>query len=280
MSAPATQPVKSARPVWKVSQLHVLKSEWIKLSSVRATMWTYLATVGALVGLGVVTCLVTVTEYKDGLLPPEPPLDPTGSSLTGVFMAQVAIAVLGVLCITGEYASGMVRATFAAVPKRLPVVIAKAIVLPLATFVIMLVSSFAAFFLGQLILKTEGLNATLSDPGALRAVVGCALYLSVMALAGLGLGLIIRSTAGAIGVLVVILFVFPIIASFLPANIQNVIVKWLPGTAVESIAQTAQQPNLLGPWQGFAVFCGYTLLALVIGAILVKKRDASPMIGG
>lgn len=273
MSPPTTQPVKSARPVWKVSQLHVLKSEWIKLLSVRATMWTYLAAIAALVGLGVVTSLATLTAYKDGQLPPEPALDPTGSSLTGVFMAQVAVAVLGVLCITGESSSGMLRATFAAVPKRLPVVIAKAIVLPLATFVIMLVSTFAAFFLGQLIFKSEGLNATLSDPGALRAVVGCALYLSVMALAGLGLGLIFRSTAAAIAVLVVILFVFQIIVAFLPANIQNAVVKWLPGTAVESISQTAEQPNLLGPWQGFAVFCGYSLLALVVGAVLVKKRD-------
>lgn len=274
MSAQTTPQVQPTRPAWRVSQLHVLKSEWIKLVSVRSTMWTYLAAVAALVGLGLVTSLATLTAYKDGQLPTEPALDPTGSSLTGVFMAQVAVAVLGVLCITGESSSGMLRATFAAVPKRLPVVVAKAIVLPLATFVVMVVSSFAAFFVGQLIFKTEGLNATLSDPGALRVVVGCALYLSVMALAGLGLGLIFRSTAAAIAVLVVILFVFQIVVAFLPTSIQNVVVKWLPGTAVESIAQTAEQPNLLGPWQGFALFCGYTLLALVIGAILVKKRDA------
>jgi ABC-type transport system involved in multi-copper enzyme maturation permease subunit len=138
----------------------------------------------------------------------------------------------------------------------------------------MLVSSFAAFFLGQLIFRAEGLNATLADPGALRAVVGSALYLSVMALAGLGLGLIFRSTAGAVAAVVVILFVFPIVASFLPGDTQNAIVKWLPGSAVESIIQTTQPPNLLGPWQGLAVFGGYTLLALVIGAMLVNRRDA------
>lgn len=272
MSSPAQS--APAGPVWKVSQLRVLNSEFIKLRTVRSTFWTFLSLVAALIGLGVLFSWATLSAYQQNQLPPNVVMDATGTSLSGVFLAQVAVAVLGVLVVTGEYASGMIRATLSAVPKRIPVVIAKAVSLALTTFVISLISAFVAFYLGQLVFQADGLEDHLGDPGVLRAIIGCALYLAVMALAAMGLGLIIRSTAASVAILVVFLFVLPILANFLPINIQNAVVKWFPGTAGQSIIQVAQQPNLLGPWEGFAVFCGYALVVLLIGTFLLKRRDA------
>ena len=270
------QPVQSSppKPKWRVTQMHVISSEFLKLRTVRSTYWTYLITLAVTVGLGALFSLATALAYAGGDLPPGTVMDPTGTSLSGLFLSQLAVGVLGVLFISSEYSSGMIRATFSAVPKRLPVLVAKAVVLAVSTFVVTLVGSFAAFFVGQLVFKTQHLETSLSADGVLRAVVGCALYLTGVALLGLALGAILRSTAGAIAVLAGLLFVLPILVAFLPQTFSQNITKYQPGTAGQAIIQVFQQPTLLSPWAGFALFCGYIAVLLIIATFLVKKRDA------
>ncbi len=206
-----------------------------------------LAAVVFIVGLSILVPSVTVAHW-----PPHDPgeaaaFDPTSRSLAGIFLAQLAIGVLGVLLITGEYATGMIRATLAAVPSRLPVLWAKAAVFATVTLVLTVPSVLGAFLIGQSILKAKHLQTGLGDPGVLRAVLGAALYLTVIGLLGLGLGALLRNTAGGISALFGVLFVLPIIVRFLPASWADPIDKYLPSTAGEAITHVHADPGSVGP---------------------------------
>ena len=145
--------------------------------------------------------------------------DQTARSLAGVYLAQLAIGVLGVLIISGEYATGMIRATFGAVPRRLGVFWAKVAVFAAATLVVMSAAAFGSFLLGQRLLTTHGVS--LADPGVLRAVVGVALYLTVVGVLAVALGFIVRSTAGGVAAFVGLLMVLPAIARLLPVQLAG-----------------------------------------------------------
>lgn len=266
----------TSQPAWTVSQVGVIRSELIKLRTVRSTYWTYLIAVVATVGLGLLFSWGSTFAYSEGELPPEVVWDSAGTALSGIFMSQLATAILGVMFVTSEYSSGMIRSTFSAVPTRLPVLFGKVVALTVVTFVVTLVAAFAVFYLSMPIFATEGLETTIGEPGVLRAVVGCAMYLTVIALMGMALGLIVRSTAGAVAIIVGVLFVLPILVSlpFLPQAVSWNLTKWLPGTAGQSIIQVEQQANLLPVWAGFGVFCGYVVVLMVAGAYVMKKRDA------
>jgi ABC-type transport system involved in multi-copper enzyme maturation permease subunit len=265
---PRTSPQK------KVTQARVVLSEWTKLRSLRSTIFSMLAAVVFIVGLSILVPSVTVAHW-----PPHNPreaagFDPTSRSLAGIFLAQLAIGVLGVLLITGEYATGMIRATLAAVPSRLPVLWAKAAVFAAVTLVLTLPSVLGAFLVGQSILGAKHLQAGLGDPGVLRAVLGAALYLTVVGLLGLGLGALLRNTAGGISALFGVLFVLPIIVRFLPTSWADPIDKYLPSTVGEGITHVHADPAGLAPWAGFALFCGYAAFILVLAAIRLRRRDA------
>lgn len=265
---PRTSPQK------KVTQARVVLSEWTKLRSLRSTIFSMLAAVVFIVGLSILVPSVTVAHW-----PPHDPgeaaaFDPTSRSLAGIFLAQLAIGVLGVLLITGEYATGMIRATLAAVPSRLPVLWAKAAVFAIVTLVLTLPSVLGAFLIGQSILKAKHLQTGLGDPGVLRAVLGAALYLTVIGLLGLGLGALLRNTAGGISALFGVLFVLPIIVRFLPASWADPIDKYLPSTAGEAITHVHTAPGALAPWTGFGLFCGYAAFILALAAIRLRRRDA------
>jgi ABC-type transport system involved in multi-copper enzyme maturation permease subunit len=197
--------------------------------------------------------------------------DPVGRSLAGVNLAQLAIGVLGVLLISGEYGTGMVRSTFAAVPKRLPVLWAKAALFALITFVIMVPSAFVAFLGGQQLLGSHG--TTLSAHGALRAVFGVALYLTVIAVFAVALGFLVRSTAGGIATLFGILLVLPGIGSALPASWQTSVLPYLPSRAGGALYDLHPDPGTLAPWTGFGVLCAWAAAALIAAAVVLKRRD-------
>ncbi len=249
-------------------------SEWTKLRSLRSTVASQVAAVGCIVGLAVLVPLVTVSHWP----PPEPgaaaAFDPTSRTLSGIFLAQLAVGVLGVLFVSGEYATGMIRATFAAVPTRLPVLWAKTVVYGAVTFVITAPACLVAFLVGQRILSAKDLQASLADPGVLRAVLGAALYLTVVGLFGLGLGALLRNTAGGISTLFGILLVLPIIVRFLPTSWSDPINKYLPSTAGQGIFHVRPDPTLLDPWTGFALFVGYTAVVLAVAAVTLRRRDA------
>lgn len=252
----------------------LVRSEWTKLRSVRSTYWTLFAAAVAMVGLAALLSTVYVNRYDHLSAASRAGFHPVAFSLSGIFLAQLAIGVLGVLVITAEYSTGSIRSTFAAVPQRRAVLAAKAAVFAAATVVVGVVSSFAAFFVGQAILSDKGISAQISDPGALRAVVGAGLYLAVLGLLALGLGALIRHSAGAIAAVFGLVFVLPGIVAALPSSWDKAISPYLPSSAGQAIIGSSHGAASLSPWVGFGIFCAYAVAALVAAAITLRRRDA------
>jgi ABC-type transport system involved in multi-copper enzyme maturation permease subunit len=203
---------------------------------------------------------------------------PLETSLIGVSFAQLAFGVLGVLVISGEYSTGMIRSSFAAVPKRLPVLWAKAGVFGLVTLVLAVPSTLVAFFAAQAILKGHSFNGhdialSFSDPGVARAVLGGALYLALSGLFGLGLGAILRNTAAGISAFAAILFVLPPLMHVLPSSWDNAISPYLPSNAGSAIMQSGTPDHILAPWTGLGLFALYTAAAIAIAAIQLRRKD-------
>jgi len=195
--------------------------------------------------------------------------------LNGLFLAQLAIGVLAVLVISSEYATGQIRATLGATPQRLTVLASKVLVFMAVTFVIGLVACFAAFGIGQSIFTAKHAGVSLSDPTVARAVIGGALYLSVLGAFSIGLATILRRTAGAIAALVGILLILPILTEFLPSPWNDNIRKFLPSEAGRGIFHVlSDRSGDLAPWTGFGLFFAYSVIMLVAGAILLNRRDA------
>ena len=251
-----------------------VRAEWTKLRSVRSTVWTLLATVGLAVGFGALIGASQMASW-DNLEPAERlRFDPTSFSLSGLFLAQLAVGVLGVLVITSEYATGQIRATLGATPQRLTVLAAKATTFTGVVLGTGLVASFSAFWTGQAIFASKGLEASLSDPGVLRAVFGGALYLTGVGLLGVGVGTILRRTAGAVAALVAALFILPIVTGFLPSSFQETIGKYFPAQAGMAIFNVVPDPGALSPWAGFGVLLAYGAVSLAVGGLLLARRDA------
>jgi ABC-2 type transport system permease protein len=272
-----TRPATPARPAdpagQRVTQARVVRSEWTKLRSLPSTAWSLLAAVALIVGVGALYSLLRVTR------PPTDPaavasFDPTAVSLTGVQLAELAIGVLGVLLVAGEYATGTIRVSLAAVPRRLPVLWGKAVVVGLTTLVLCLPAALAAFLVGQSILSAERLDVGLSHPGVARAVLGSALYLGAVGLLGLGLGALLRSTAAAVAGLFGVLFAPQLLAGFLPAAWSDRVYPYLPVPAGVAVTAVRSDPAALAPWSGFALFCLYVAVVLAFAAWRLRRRDA------
>ena len=265
----------SAAAAVRVTPAAVLRSEWIKLRSLRSTRWSLLAATVSMAGLGALVAAVqmnrwTHLEAHDRLTYNS--LDP---AVGGWHLAMLAVGVLGVMIISGEYTTGMIRSSFMAVPRRTPVLFAKLGVYAAVPFGLMLVASVVSFLAVQAIVSQRGLQHGLGDPGALRVVVGTALFLTVLGAFSLALGAIVRNTAGGIALFVGLLFVLPGITAILPATTGDAIDPYLPLSAGSAVATVVfESPHHLSPWGGFAVFCGYTVLAIIVAAVLLVRRDA------
>ncbi len=254
----------------KVTLPRVVRSEWTKLRSLRSTVSTLLAGVVLMVGIGALFTAVTINQ-PGGM---EPGQTAISTSLTGTFFAQLAVGVLGVLLITGEYSTGMIRASLTVVPQRLPMLWSKVAVFAVVVLGTMLVASFAAFFAGQALLSGQGLAASLSDPDALRAVVGAALYVTVAGMTALALGALLRNTAAAITTFVAIFFVVPPLTLLLPSSLTDHFVQYLPSNAGSELIGGAPVAFPLAPWTGFAVMCGYAAVLLGVAAWRLQRADA------
>ena len=270
ITIPTTPAAPSARRVFRANA----RAEWTKLRSVRSTVWTLLAAVGLAIGFGALIGASQMSSW-DNLDPAERlRFDPTSFSLSGLFLAQLAVGVLGVLVITSEYATGQIRATFGATPQRLTVLVAKATTFTGVVLATGLVASFSAFWTGQAIFASKGLDASISDPGVLRAVFGGALYLTGIGVLGVGIGAILRRTAGAVAPLVALLFIVPLVTGFLPSSFQETIGKYFPAQAGMAIFNVVPDPRALSPWVGFAVLLAYGAVSLAVGGLLLVRRDA------
>ncbi|HEX4017322.1 MAG TPA: ABC transporter permease subunit [Frankiaceae bacterium] len=256
-----------------VTPPRVAKAEWIKFRSLRSTWYSLGAVMLVAIGLGVLFADLRGNDvanhggFASGV-------DWTQVSLRGTFLAQLAVGVLGVLMITGEYTTGMIRASLSAVPSRGLVLAAKVAVLGVATFVVATITSLIAFTLGQAMLSSHHYGVSLSSPGALRAVIGGGLFLALVALLGLGCGFAIRSTGGALATLFGLLLVLPLLAQALPNSWQNDIDKYLPFQAGSAVLSTVSRPDSLGPWAGIGVLAVYVAVTLSIGFVLLRRRDA------
>jgi ABC-type transport system involved in multi-copper enzyme maturation permease subunit len=252
---------------------HVLKAEWIKFRSLRSTWITYAVALLVADGLGVLIAGLRgndIHHHGVGF-----GFDPVAFSLHGIMPAQLALGVVGVLFVTGEYATGSIRSTMTAVPRRVQVLLAKTLVFATITFVVALLMTFVAFFAGQAVLSTWSLGVPLSHSGALRAVLGGAFYVTMVGLMGLGLGFAIRSTGGAIATLFGVVLVLPLIVQALPTSWQDHITKFLPLPIAESLITTVFDPFsvVLQTGWGLVVLAGYALAALAIGLTVLLRRD-------
>ncbi|MHB8244151.1 MAG: ABC transporter permease [Acidimicrobiales bacterium] len=267
-------------PPGRYGLLQTLRSEWTKLRTVRSTVWTLVATVLAVVGIGAVATAVTAARWRSGGIADHLGFDPTARSLAGLFLGQISIGVLGILVMSAEYSSGTIRSTFAATPNRSLVLVSKAAVFGLVALVTSEILTFAAFILGQQLLKGSTPYATLGQPGVLRAVVGAGLVLTAVGLFALGIATIIRHTAGAIAAYVGTMLVLPLIIQAFPVSVQRDVIKYLPlviaenMTATHSTLATFGGAVLFSPWMGFLILCCYCVAVLVIGGILLTRRDA------
>ena len=245
----------------------LLRSEWEKLRSIRTTFWSLIITVVAMVGIGAIVAAVhTGTRSGRGF-------DALSGTFTGVLLAQLAIGVLGVLTVTSEYSTGMIRSTFIAAPQRRAVIMAKAGVVGFVTFLVGTVASFASFFVSAAILSSHGTHLSLASPGALRSVIGVGLFLGILAVLAVGLGTIIRSSAGGIAALVGLLLVLPTLTQAIPASIRDSVEKFLPANAGQAVFLHTDTGSL-SPWIGLLVFGAYAVAGLGIALVMVGRRDA------
>ena len=213
-------------------------------------MWTLIVTAVMGIGLGALISAVSANHYAKSSLSTKLTWDPTSISRPGFGIAQLAIGVLGVLLITSEYSTGAIGSSLAAVPRRGRFLGAKAVVMVVLIFVVTEVIAFVAFFIGQALISGHAPTASLGDPTVLRALIGGGLVGAVLALMGLALGTLIRHAAGAIAVLVAILFVLPGIAAALPASIEHTVEEYWPTQAGGQVTQVVHTANTLSPWVG------------------------------
>jgi len=261
------RPVNRRRPVGFGG---ALRSELTKIRTVRSTYWTLVATIGATVFIGAVTCVFTGPGQVG------PGYDPTFLSLDGLLLAQLIIAVLGALTITSEYSTGMIRTSLGVLPRRGTVFAAKVAAFAIVAFAAGLIASSTSFWLGQTILNRRHLGTGLSQPHVLRAVIGAALFLTVSGLLALGFGFVFRYTAAAIIAAITVLFMTLILEAFVPDSLQPALDKWVPFNAGSQIWSTVSLPSYhqFSPWAGFAVFTAYAAVVLLTGLALFLRRDA------
>ena len=252
----------------------VLRSEWTKLRSVRSTFWSLTATVVLGIGLGAALSAAAAHGYAKSSAADKLSWDPTAVSLGGTGIATLAIAVLGVLCVSSEYSSGMIRTSLIAVPRRGWVLAAKSLVFAGATFVVGEATSFTAFFVGQALISGHAPHAALGDPGVARAVAGAGSALSALAVLSVAAGALLRHPAAAIACMIAVLFVLPGIAQALPDSWRNPVTEFWPTQAGGQIASVHHMAHTLQPWPGFGVMCLFVALVYAAAWALLNRRDA------
>jgi hypothetical protein len=262
----------AAIPAGGYRLVHVMRSEWVKLRSVRSIRWVLAAMVAGTLALGITDCLAEASDWAHMTAASRARFDPANISLAGLAFAPLAIGIAGVLVMSGEYGTGLIRSTLAAVPRRRLLLAAKAAVLAAVALVLGEVTVFAAFLSGQAVLAGRAPHATLAQPGVLRAVALSGAYLALLALFGLGLGAVIRRSAGAIAAYAGLVLVLPYVLLALPGNPA----RFAPETVLaSSVAAVRPQARYLPPgWEGLALMAAYAAVTLAAGGWLLSRRDA------
>jgi ABC-type transport system involved in multi-copper enzyme maturation permease subunit len=276
LTTPAAPTARAARPAYRVTGRHVLRSEWTKLWSLRSTWITLGLGLVFLVAFG----LISAARYKSNIGSGQPlDEDFAGAtalslSLFGTNFAQLALGVLGVLVTAGEYSTGMIRSTLTGVPRRLPVLWSKSAVYGVVALLVGVAGAFLAFVFGSGIVAGTPAAMTLSDTGVLRSLLGTGLYLGLVGVIGVALGALLRSVAGGISVLVGALMLIPGLVSLLPKSWQGDISPYLPSNAGQSMFALTHDATSLSPGAGLLVFLGWTVLLLAGAAYRLARSDA------
>jgi ABC-2 type transport system permease protein len=277
-----TAPAPVAPPPAAGSRLRfggLLSSEWTKIRSVRSTAWTLILFIVITIGFTALFTWLTVANWNGphaAARDVRVVADPVGFILgAGLGLGQLTLCVLGVLVMTTEYSTGVIRSSLLAVPRRLWMLTAKCTVFAALLLVVCEIVVFGSFFLGSAILHSH-VPVSLSDHNVTRAVLGSGLYLTVLGLFSLAIGGIIRHTAGAVTTAIGVVFVLPILSGLLPNSWGAHVNGYLPEQAGTLIGQAhpTGSGNVLSAWEGFGVFCLWAAVLLAIAAYLLQKRDA------
>jgi ABC-2 type transport system permease protein len=253
-----------------VNLRRTINAEWIKFRTLRSTLGVLGA---AVLGMFVVAMLVAYNTRHIG--PNIQPDDVVASStLQGYYLGQLLIGALGVLFVSGEYSTGMIRSTLAAVPKRLPVLWAKLIVFVAVTATSMIVISLIAFLSAQGLISHYRTGFSLGDPGVLRVVIGTGVYLTLIGVIGAMIGWIVRSTPGALVAYIALILVIPVIFGNVLGTWGKNIAQYLPSMAGGSFIRSLGEPPNLSPWTGLGVFVLWVVAAIIVAAIVLRRRDA------
>ena len=270
MSTPTARVVPRTGSVFAA----VVVGETTKLRSVHSTYWTLAAALLTGIVLPALFCANFAARYPHMSAQDKAGFDPVAYSLNGVYIAQVAVGALGVLVLTSEYSTGLIRTTLTATPQRRTLLTAKITVFTTAMLLVGEAISFGGFLLGQALLHSQHLGASLTAPGVARAVVGGGLYLAAIGLLGCALGAVIRHTAGALTVFFALLFGTSLVAALLPGSWRVRTLKYAPANAGSQILTTHPTANALGPWTGYGMLVLYTAAILIVGYLLIGRRDA------
>ncbi|MEO3749689.1 ABC transporter permease [Streptomyces sp. B6B3] len=249
----------------------VVRSEWTKIRSVRSTLWTLVTAVLVTVALGMLISLVVRHSFDDLSREEQLTFDPTFTSFAGTTLGQLAMIAFGILVVSSEYGTGMIRASLAAVPRRGVLMFAKLLVATALALLVGMVTSFLAFFLGQALLGPY--RTDLGEPHVLRAVVGGGLYMGLIALFAMGVTWMLRSAMLSFGVLMPFFFLISSILSNVEATRR--VGNYLPdvaGSRVMSVIDDGDRPY--GPWLGLLIMLAWVAAAVLAGYLVVQKRDA------
>jgi ABC-type transport system involved in multi-copper enzyme maturation permease subunit len=255
---------------YPVTLRRAVASEWIKFRTLRSS-WAVLGL--ALVGMvGIALIVAYNTRQLSPNLQPDD-LAPS-STLQGYYLGQLLIGALGVLFVSGEYSTGMIRSTLAAVPKRLPVLWAKLVVFVSLIAVSMIVISIVAFVAAQALIGNYRTGFSLSDPGVLRVVIGTGVYLTLVGVLGGALGWIVRSTPGALVAYFAAVLVLPVLFGNVLGNWGKHVAQFMPSTAGASFSTSIHEAPSLAPWTGLAVLVAWVVAAVAVAAVQLRHRDA------
>ncbi len=281
-SPTSTSPIRTSTSPRGVTFAGTTASEWIKFRTLRSTIWTLIVTMVLLVGVSVLAAWGSANELVDAGNA-QGGMDTAQLLSAGYQLAQLGLAVLGVLIITGEYSTGMVRSTFAAVPRRVPVLWAKALVLTVVVLVVTVVSMALSYMATIPFHDTLGATLDLSDAETLRMTAGLPLYLAAIGLLAFTVGALVRHSAGALAGVIALLLVIENVLMLIPFRVIELISPFLPTTAGRRVlfdsemittVNAATDGAHLTPWQGYAVLVAWVLGLLALATVLLRRRDA------
>lgn len=250
----------------------VLRSEWTKIRSVRSTLWTLATALVVTVGLSAVICAVAASQFDKLGKREQLTFDATQTSFSGIELGQLAMIAFGVMVVSSEYSTGMIRSSLAAVPQRTVFLSAKIFVATSLVLVVGMATSFLAFFVGQALLGERGVS--IQDEGVLRAVVGGGVYMALIALFSMGLSFVLRSPLLAFAILMPFFFLISNILGTVSATKEYA--QYLPDQAGKTIIAVVPESlnRPYGPYEGLLIMVGWTVATLIAGWIVLKRRDA------